>query len=175
MRLKTLNKINKWTDAFATAFAYIAGLALLFNVGVILLNVIMRAFGKSLVGAEEYVSLAEIAVIFLAVGYTQAKRGLVHVCFFMKKIPGKGALIMWALNMWIAVAVLACLAYETFKRAPAVRQVTTALLIPNKPFYYVIGVGAIVWLIAQLFDAVKATVGIFNDEVGQDVMDNWPA
>ena len=173
--MQTLNKINRLTEGFTTVFAYIAGLALLFNVGIIIVNVVLRYFGKAVVGAEEYVSLAEIAVIFLALGYTQIKRGLVHVCFFMKKIPGKGALIMWAINMWIAVGVLACLAVETFNRAPKVKQVSTALLIPFKPFYYVIAVGAVVWLVAQLFEAVKATIGIFNTEVGADVIENWPA
>lgn len=173
--MKTLNKINKAVDIFTTVFAYIAGAALIFNVVIILANVILRYFGKAVVGVEEYVALSEILVIFLAIGYTQSKRGLVHVCFFMKKIPGKGALIVWALNMWIAVAVLACLAYETFKRAPAVRQVSTALLLPYKPFYYVIAVGAVVWMIAQLFDAVKSTVAIFNREVALDVIEHWPA
>lgn len=173
--MKTLNKVNKIVEHFTTAFAYVAGLALLFNVVIIIVNVIMRAFGKSVVGTEEYVSMAEVVVIFLALGYTQIKRGLVHVCFFMRKLPGKLSLIMWALNMWIATGVLGCLAYETFKRAPAVKQVTTALLLPHKPFFYVIGVGAVVWCIAQLFDAIKSTIGIFNDEVGADVMNNWPA
>lgn len=173
--MKTINKINRIVELFTTVFAYVAGAALLFNVVIILANVILRSFGRAVVGVEEYVSLAEIAVIFLAIGYTQIKRGLVHVCFFMKKIPGKGALIMWALNMWIAAAVLACLVYETLQRAPAVRQVSTALLLPYKPMYYVIAVGSFVWLIAQLFEAVKSTIAIFNHEVAQDVIEHWPA
>lgn len=173
--MKTLNKINKAVDIFTTAFAYIAGAALLFNVIIILVNVVTRYFGKAVVGVEEYVSLAEIIVIFLALGYTQFKRGLVHVCFFMKKLPGKGALIMWALNMWIAVGVLVCLVYETLKRAAVVRQVSTALLLPYKPLYYVIAVGAFVWLVAQLFEAVKSTIAIFNHEVALDVIEHWPA
>lgn len=173
--MKTLNKINKVVDIFTKVFAYVAGAALLFNVVIILVNVIMRYFGKAVVGVEEYVSLAEILVIFLAIGYTQSQRGLVHVCFFMKKIPGKGSLIVWALNMWIAVAVLVCLVIETLKRAPMVRQVSTALLLPYKPLYYVIAIGAFVWLIAQLFDAVKSTVAIFNDEVAENVREHWPA
>ena len=173
--LKSINKIGKATEIFTTIFAFVAGAALLFNVVIIVANVLMRTTGNAVVGVEEYVSLAEILVIFLALGYTQSKRGLVHVCFFMRKIPGKGSLIMWTINMWIAVAVLACLAYETFQHAPAVRQVSTALLIPFKPFYYVIGVGAIVWLVAQLFDAIKSTIALFNKEVAEDVIENWPA
>lgn len=173
--MNTLLKVNKVTEVIATAFACVAGVALLFNVAVIVANVILRAAGNAIVGVEEYVALSEILVIFLALGYTQSKHGLVHVCFFMKKIPGKGALIMWTINMWIAVAILVCLVYETFNHAPAVRQVSTALLIQFRPFYYVIGVGSVVWLIAQLFDAVKSTIGLFNKEVAEDVIENWPA
>ena len=173
--LNKLNKLNKGVEIFTTVFAFVAGAALLFNVIVIVANVILRAGGRSIVGVEEYVALSEILVIFLALGYTQSKHGLVHVCFFMKKIPGKGALIMWTINMWIAVAILVCLVYETFNHAPAVRQVSTALLIQFRPFYYVIGVGSIVWLVAQLYDAIKSTIGLFNKEVAEDVIENWPA
>ena len=173
--MNTINKVNKATEIFTTVFAYVAGAALLFNVIIIVANVILRATGNAVVGVEEYVSLSEILVIFLALGYTQIKKGLVHVCFFMRKIPGKGALIMWTINMWVAVVVLACLSYETFRHAPAVKQVSTALLIPFRPFYYVIGVGAVVWLVAQLFDAVKSTIALFNKEVEADVVENWPA
>ena len=173
--LKTINKLNRAAEIFTTVFAWIAGAALLFNVVIIVANVFLRSTGNAIVGVEEYVSLSEIIVIFLALGYTQIKRGLVHVCFFMRKIPGKGSLIMWTINMWIAVAVLACLSYETFRHAPAVKQVSTALLIPFRPFYYIIGVGAVVWLVAQLFEAIKSTSALFSKEIAEDVIQNWPA
>ena len=85
--MKLLNVFGKITDYATRIFAYIAAAALVFNVVIVLINVILRAFGSSVIGVEEYISRAEVVLIFLALGYAQYNKGLVHVCFFMKKIP----------------------------------------------------------------------------------------
>lgn len=173
--MKTIKQADRVVDIITHVFAYIGAAALLFNVVIILLNVLLRAFGSSVVGVEEYVSLAEVVMIFMAIGYTQWKGGLVHVCFFMKKIPGIGSMIMWTIHMWLASAVIFLLIYQTWVRIPNVNQVTTSLLIPLQPFYVVLLVGCIVYLIAQMYEAVKCTVGLFNKELRQEIMNSWPA
>lgn len=173
--MKTINKISRVVNIITKAFAYVSAVALLFNIAIILLNVVLRAFGKAVIGTEEFVSVSEVVLIFLALGYTQYNRGLVHVAFFMKKLPGLGPVIAWALHQWIGAVVVALLVYETVLRVPMVKQFTTALLIPYKPFYVVIAVGFSVYLLAQIYEAVKSTVAIFNAEVRQDVVDNLPA
>ena len=75
----------------------------------------------------------------------------------------------------MGVVVIIMLLVETCKQIPMVRQVTTALLIPNKPFYVVVAVGCAVYLVAQLFEAIKATTAIFNKEVREEVVKNLPA
>ena len=173
--MKTIKQADRVVDIITHVFAYIGAAALLFNVVIILLNVLLRAFGSSVVGVEEYVSLAEVVMIFMAIGYTQWKGGLVHVCFFMKKIPGIGSMIMWTIHMWLSSAVIFLLIYQTWVRIPNVNQVTTSLLIPLQPFYVVLLVGCIVYLIAQMYEAVKCTVGLFNKELRQEIMNSWPA
>lgn len=156
-------------------FAYAAACALIFNVVIILANVVLRAFGSSVIGVEEYVSLAEVVLVFLALGYTQYSHGLVHVCFFMKKLPGILSMVMWTIHMWLASLVVFLLVQQTMVRIPAVSQVTQSLLIPLKPFYMVVLVGCVVYLIAQLYEAIKCTIGLFNKELRQEIMNNWPA
>ncbi len=173
--MKTIKQADRVVDIITHVFAYIGAAALLFNVVIILLNVLLRAFGSSVIGVEEYVSLAEVVMIFMAIGYTQWKGGLVHVCFFMKKIPGIGSMIMWTIHMWLASAVIFLLIYQTWVRIPNINQVTTSLLIPLQPFYVVLLVGCIVYLIAQMYEAVKCTVGLFNKELRQEIMNSWPA
>ncbi len=173
--MKTIKQADRVVDIITHVFAYIVAAALLFNVVIILLNVLLRAFGSSVIGVEEYVSLAEVVMIFMAIGYTQWKGGLVHVCFFMKKIPGIGSMIMWTIHMWLASAVIFLLIYQTWVRIPNINQVTTSLLIPLQPFYVVLLVGCIVYLIAQMYEAVKCTGGLFNKELRQEIMNSWPA
>ena len=173
--MKTISKLDRIVELFTRVFAYVAACALIFNVIIILANVVLRAFGSSVIGTEEYVSLAEILVIFLALGYTQIHHGLVHVCFFMKKLPGVSSMVMWTIHMWVASVIVALWVYQTWVRIPNVSQVTQSLLIPLQPFYGVIMVGCIVYLVAQLYEAIKCTVGIFHKDIREDVMANWPA
>lgn len=173
--MNTIKKLDKITDIITRIFAYISCAALLFIVAIIIANIIGRSINKSIIGVEEYYSLAEVVLIALALGYTQHQRGLVHVGFFMKKLPKLGPVIVWAVNQWFGVAVIAALAWQSILRVSTMKQVSTSLLIPFKPFYAIIAIGCFVYLIAQLYEAVKSTAAIFNKEVREDVVANFPA
>ena len=174
--MKVVSTLSKITNIITKTFAIIAALALLFNVVIIIANIIMRAFFDSaIIGTEEYISMSEIVLIFLALGYTQYKGGLVHVAFFMKKLPKLGPVIAWAFHQWAASVIIALMVWQTCVKIPTVKQVTTALLLPYKPFYIVLAVGAAVYLIATVYEAIKATIAIFNEEVRKDVVANLPA
>ncbi|MCD8016637.1 MAG: TRAP transporter small permease [Oscillospiraceae bacterium] len=173
--MKVINTISKFTNIFTKVFAYVSALAVLFNVVIILANVIMRAFGNAIVGTEELYSMSEVVLIFLALGYTQYNGGLVHVCFFMKKLPGISPVVMWAINQWVSFIAVSLCVWQTFVRVPLVKQVSTALLIPYKPFYVIIGIGFAVYAVACLFESIKATAAIFNKEVREDVVSHLPA
>lgn len=173
--MKVMKKLDKIVDIITRSFAYVAAIALLFIVAIIIANVVMRYVGSAIVGTEEMTSLAQVVVIFLALGYTQHMGGLVHVAFFMKKLPKLTPVIAWALHAWVGTAMVTLLTWQTIVRIPMVKQFSTALLIPFKPFYVVVAIGCAIYLIAQLYVAVKSTVAIFNPEVRQDVVDNLPA
>ena len=173
--MKTVKTLDKISGIIAKAFAIVACVSLLFIVVIIIANIIGRAAGKAIIGVEEYFSMAQVVLIALALGYTQHQHGLVHVGFFMKKLPKVGPFIIWALNQWVGVAVVAALLWQTIERVPMVKQVTTALRIPLKPFYAVVAIGFAVYLLAQLYEAVKATVAVFNKEVRAQVESELPA
>ncbi len=175
-KMKTVRALEKGVNALTLAFGYIAALALLFNMGVIVADVFCRYVLKSaIIGSNEYVQMGQTVLIFLALGYAQRTGGLVHVAFFMKKLPGIAPVVVWMLHAWVASAVCALLAYASWIRIPFVKQATTSLLIPFRPFYYVMAAGFLVYALAQLFEAVRTTIGLFNKEVRREVVESWPA
>ena len=172
---KSMDKLDKVVGIFTTGFAFIAAAALLFIVFIIIANVVGRWFGRAIIGTDEYVAMAQITTIFLALGYTQHTGGLVHVAFFMKKLPKLCPVIAWALHAWIGTGIVGILLWQTLVRIPTVRVLSTALLIPYKPFYGVLAVGCFVYLVAQLLVAIKSTVAIFDAEVRKEIVENLPA
>lgn len=174
--MKTVKRIEKGVDIFTHIFGYLAALMLIFNMCIIVVDVFCRyVLDASIIGSNEYVQLGQTILIFLGLGYTQFNRGLVHVAFFMKKLPRLSPVIVWALQAWIGTFVCALLTYASLIRIPFIKQSTTSLLIPFRPFYYIMAMGFFVYTIATLFEAVRSTVGVFNKELRQEVMDNWPA
>jgi len=162
-------------DIFVKIAAYFAAGALIFNMMIVVLYVITRTFNHAIIGVEEYVSFGQVLVIALGLGYTQFSRGLVHVGFFMKKLPGPGPMIAWVLDNYLALIVSVFWLIESVKHIPAVRQLTQVLSAPMKPFYIIMTIGVAVYCIAQIYETIRVTIGVFDKDVRSDVKANWPA
>ena len=173
--MNVFKKLGKALDYLTKACAYVAGAALIFNVLIIVAYIVSRALGKAFIGTEEYVAMGQVILISMALGYAHHNRGLVHVGFFMKKLPGFFPMVVWTLNAWIATIVCALWSYVSIRRYPFIRQTTTMLTIPFKPFFFMLTIGVIVYTVSQFFEAVKCTAGLFNKEIGQEIKDNWPS
>ncbi len=177
--MKILKNIEKAMNIFTWIFCFAAIVALTFNVLIIVVDVISRyLFDAAIIGSSEYVSVAEVILIFLALGYTQYNHGLVHITFFMKKFPKLSPVILWTLHEWLSTGVAALLTYASWMQAGVIDKLhltSTALQIPFYPFYIIMMIGFFVYTVVQLYGAFKSTIALFNKEVRQDVMDNWPA
>ncbi len=177
--MKTISKIEKGIGYFTRAFSIVSIAALAYMMLVIVYDVFCRfVFKSSTLGTTELVGLAETLVVFFAFGYTQYKKGLVHVTFFMRKLPKLTPMITWTLTGWISTTMAGLLAYASWVQAAvihSVNQTTATLYIPLYPFYYTMAIGFAVFTVALAFDALKSTIGLFNKDVGEMVMQEWPA
>lgn len=173
--MKTLRRVETVVERLTRYSAYIAATALIFNMLIIVAYIVSRIFGSAIIGTEEYVSFTQVIVVSIAFGYTHFNRGLVHVGFFMKKLPGKGPYIAWLLDTWISVAVCILWVYQSIVRYPFVKQASTMLNILHKPFYLVMTIGIVIYALSQLYEAIKCTAGLFNKDICQEVQDNFPA
>lgn len=170
--IKKTDKVMEWLTKIA---AYVAAAALVFNMVIVVLYVISRTFNHAIIGVEEYVSFGQVIVIALGLGYTQFSKGLVHVGFFMKKLPKAGPMIAWVIDNYLAAVISVFWVIESVKHIPAVKQITQVLMAPQKPIYIAMTIGIIVYCIAQLYETFRVTVGIFDKDVRADVVEHWPA
>lgn len=173
--MNLIKKTDKVMAVFTRSAAYVAAAALVFNMMIVVLYVITRTVNHAIIGVEEYVAFGQVVVIALALGYTQNTRGLVHVGFFMKKLPKAGPMIAWVIDNYLATIVSIFWVIESIKHIPAVRQQTQVLAAPMKPFYIIMTIGVVVYCIAQIYEAFRVTVGVFSKPVREDVISHWPA
>lgn|GEM_PF-829187 len=177
--MNTIKKIEKGLNVFCWIFNAVGIVALTFCVLVIVYDVFCRFVLKSaMLGSVEYVSLSEVVFVFLALAYTHHNHGLVHITFFMRKLPKLSPVIVWTINEWLGTAVVVLLTYASWLQSGVVKKLnlsTTSLLIPLHPFHVVMTVGFFAYAVVQLFSAIKSTIAIFNKEVREDLIANWPA
>lgn len=177
--METISKIEKIVKYIGIVGCIVAGGALLFNFGLIVFDVIRRfVFHNAIRGSTEYVNLAETILIFFGMAFTQHKKGMVHVTFFMKMLPKLGPLISWTIVNWFGTFVGILLTYAAFIHADFVQTLhsaTATLYIPLYPFYYLMGFGLALFAIQLFFDSFKTTVAIFNPKVREQVIADWPA
>ena len=156
----------------------IAALALIFNFGIIVVDVISRfVFHNPVLGTTEYVGLAETVLIFFGMAYTQHNKGMVHITFFMKMLPKQGPMISWVIVNWLSAIVGVLLTYASFVHAGFVqtmKSATATLYIPYYPFYYLMGFGMALLAIELLFSAVRYTIGLFNKDLRTQIIAEWP-
>jgi TRAP-type C4-dicarboxylate transport system permease small subunit len=176
--MKIIGRIESIVGVMSKVICAVSCVALVFNMLVILYDVFGRFVLKhALIGSSEYVSVAETVLIFFALAYTQHYKGLVHITFFMRKFPKLSPVIIWTFGEWCGVAVTALLTYAAWIQTGVVHQThmsTTSLLIPYYPFHVLMTIGLAAYTVTVLFDAVKGTVALFNTEVREDLIANWP-
>lgn len=177
--LERLDKADKIVGYIGIFGCIVAGIALTFNFGIIVVDVFRRLFGmKAILGSQEYVSLAETVLVFFGMAYTQHKKGMVHITFFMRMLPKSGPMISWVFVNWLSAIVGVLLTYASFIHADFMQTMSTStatLYIPYYPFYYLMGVGFAIFAIELIYGAVVNTIGLFNKEVREKVVSEWPA
>jgi TRAP-type C4-dicarboxylate transport system permease small subunit len=176
--VKTLDRIEKIVGYIGLVGCVVAGAAMLFNFGIIVVDVFRRfVLSSAIRGSTEYVSLGETVLIFFGMAYTQHKKGMVEITFFMRKLPGSGPVISWAVVNWLSAAVGVLLTYASYIHAGFVQaqgSATPTLYIPYFPFYYLMAVGLTLFAIELLFGAVKNTIALFHRGVRERVISQWP-
>ena len=176
--MKNLDKTEKIVGYIGLAGCIIAALAIVFNFGVIIADVFGRfVLHKAVRGSSEYVGLGETVLIFFGMAYTQHKKGMVEITFFMRKLPGQGPMICWTFVNWLSAIVGVLLTYASFVHAgflKTMKAATDTLYIPYYPFYYLMAVGLTLFAIELVYGAIRNTIGLFHKDLRERIISEWP-
>jgi TRAP-type C4-dicarboxylate transport system permease small subunit len=161
-------------DRLSWLLAIIAGLVLLFLVGLTFADVILRyIFSKPLLGAKDILQMGMVVVVFWAAPYTWRIGG--HIVVDL--LPDYKSDFLTRLRDIIvrifALMVFGLLAWQAWQRAEETaffNEATNMIEIPFRPFFFALMLGTIVQTIILLLET--AALSLKNDLASPTLADD---
>ena len=151
----------KFVSRLSVSTHVLAGSALIFMMGVTLIEVIGRAFGKPLIGSYELISFTGGIVIGFAIPYTSWMKGHVAVDAVLSKLSPRNRNIVDVSNRCLGILLFLFAGYNFIAMGLdlyATKEVSMTLKLPFYPIAYGIGLSCFIQCLMLAADIVK-TVG----------------
>lgn len=157
-------------DGLIRLSAAIGTLALLIQVGVILVDVIGRAFGHPLFGSQDMITMVMVILVFGGMALCDRNGGHIAVDLFQKAYPAAmnraidifSALLGAAIFMFVAWAV-----WESAKLSQMLNLSTNLLRLPKAWFQWALCGFAVLTALGMVLRAVELTLS------RRDVRGEW--
>jgi TRAP-type C4-dicarboxylate transport system permease small subunit len=143
----------------------ISGALICGMMALIFLDVILRTlFNKPILGSYEVVQMAMGLIVFFALSFAQKEKSLVRVDFIINYYPEKLRTVIWAIGDLISTVVAWALAICCFAYAAGTLSengsMTSVLMLPYYPFYYVGAFALFIFAIVLTTDFIKSVAAI---------------
>jgi TRAP-type C4-dicarboxylate transport system permease small subunit len=117
----------------------IAGLTLAFMLLFTLVDVVLRAFGKPIIGDYEVISFLGAVVVGFAIPYTSLQKGHVMVDFLLERIPKKAGNIMYMATRILSIVLFLWMGWNFVIMSLDLiksREVTPVFRLPYYPISF---------------------------------------
>ncbi len=172
-----MKAFTKVTDKICEYISYISMAVIAFIMFFNVICVIGRYVHINITGGVEVTQVMMTALIFSSWAYVQTVGGHIHVTMFLKMLPSKVRLLLYTITSLLTTITMAFATVAVFQEMVAQLTVkhsaTPNLMIPWWPFYLIEGVSFLMFAIVLLRDAIKAAIGIVNEEYAAEVQKDW--
>ncbi|MCD6364866.1 MAG: TRAP transporter small permease [Planctomycetes bacterium] len=137
---------------------FVAALSLITMVTVTCLDVILRAFGRPLVGALDIVKIAGALAIATGLPYTTAVKGHVAIEYFFLKLPRRWRILVTTICRLLIMALFGVLSWSSARYGADLKrygQVTATLDVPLFWVSYVIAASCGVVVLVMLCSLLR--------------------
>ncbi len=165
--------VNRVTLAISmVSYAGVLAIMLL-NVADVLLT---KAVTKPVTGAYEITEVLLLCTVMASFAYGQSKKTHINMTLFIKYLPSGSKFIVYGLMGLLSAATAGAVGYAAILQAQSAMDkgaVTSVLLIPLYPFYYVEAVAMFVFAVVLLYDALLALGAVWNERWREIVASDW--
>ena len=149
-------------------------------VAIMILNVadviMSKVFNKSITGAYEITEVLLLCTIMASFAYGQTKKTHINITMFIKPLPGAIKFLIFGIMGLLSTGTAAVVGYAAILQAQSAitkGAVTSVLMIPMYPFYYVEAIAMFIFAIALLYDTMLAFTAIFIKRYEEMVTSDW--
>lgn len=172
-----IKKIDKCLSAFTYALGILSGVGVIVIMLLTVADVIMRrVLLTSIIGSYEIVERLLLISVFGTFALAQTSRSHVHVTLLVSRLPkALGMAVFGVLGLLSTFAAGFC-GYALIQQGIEsfnLKTTTAVLQWPLYPFFYIAAFFTFVLAITILWDSVKSFIGIFNEEVREDIRSSW--
>jgi TRAP-type C4-dicarboxylate transport system permease small subunit len=143
----------------------IGGAALTFMMCLTVADVLLRAWGRPILGTYELVSLTLAIVIGFSIPKVSLDRGHVYMEIVLEKLSKRDRAIMNTFTRMLGLILFAIIAYNLFligNEFHASGEVSSTLKLPFFPISYFVGVCCFIECFVFMFDIVKIWRGKYE-------------
>jgi TRAP-type C4-dicarboxylate transport system permease small subunit len=143
----------------------VVGVALTFIILLTTADVIMRAFGRPILGTYEIVAMCGGIVIGFITPITAWQRGHVQVDFVIKKFPASIHNVINIVTRCVAIAMFIMVGLNVLKVGNTFRsagEISNTLHLPLYPIAYAVGLSFLILALAHVCDILKIRRGSYE-------------
>ena len=145
--------LRKVADSLIELSATIGGIGLIFEVVLILADVVLRFFGSPIVGAQDLSQMAMTTVVFGGMALCDKVGGHVAVDILERSFPRWLNHLANVVSVFLGAAIFACLAwtiYESAKLSVMLNLATNIISLPKHYFQWGVSAFSVITAFAML-------------------------
>ncbi len=149
-------RLSKWANG-------ISGIILILMMLITVTDVILRSFGKPIVGAFELVAFSGALVLGFSVPFTSWVRGHIYVDFLVQRLPRTTRMAFHTATRCLGIGLFFVIGWNLLKMGADLSksgEVSSTLQMPFYPVVYAVGVCCFIQCLVLLADVWK----VFEDK-----------
>ncbi len=165
--------INKAT--FVVSLVSYAGVVviMLLNVADVLLT---KLATKPIIGAYEITESLLLCTVFASFAYAQSKKAHINMTILINFFPKALKFLIYGLMGLLSAGIASVVGYAAVLQAASAIDkgtITSVLMIPMYPLYYIEAGAMFVFALSLLYDAVLAFIAMFSKKHEELVTSTW--
>ena len=151
-------RLSKWANVFG-------GIVLTLMMLITVTDVVLRSFGKPIVGTYELVGLCGALVLGFSIPFTSWVRGHIYVDILVQRFPRRGKMGFNVATRCLAIGLFFMTGWNLIKMGGDLLksgEVSPTLQVPFYPVVYAIGICCFIQCLVLLADILKIFEGQYE-------------